>query len=211
METTRVTALIRTHNRPEYFKRCIESVKSQTHPTAALISIDDYDDFHEYVSPYILFEGPTWPSFVCLSTKHEESKSPFFYNLYCNDLMGFLIDVEYNGWFFFLDDDDFLVDNTAIERIIPYLTDPTKVVICQMQREMGRKKKPSDKEITAKTFTKGRIGMPCIFVHSSLKDSVMFDDTEDADYNYIKAMVDKHGATFANEVVVFSPKRNFGK
>jgi len=187
----------------------MESVNNQTENIGALISIDDYDDFHQYVKPYINFNLHTGdPMRCCLSLKHEESKSPFFYNLYCNDLMAFIIDVGYDTWFFFLDDDDFLVDNTSIERILPYLTDPTKVVICQMLR--GKYTKPEDRYMDRGSIRKGHIGMPCIFVHSSLKDSVQFTDKEEADYLYIHEMVQKHGAIFAKEVIVSSEKRRYG-
>jgi len=169
---TQVTALIRTHNRPEYFKRCMESVLNQIHPRTTppilhlfkvLVSVDDPND--GYVNEYDAYPI----SFV--RVRHDAT-NPFFYNLYCNDLKSRIT----NGWFFFLDDDDFLVDNTAIERIIPYLTDPTKVVICQMLR--GQYAKPEDRYMDRQRITRGHIGMPCIFVHSSLKDSVNFTDNE---------------------------------
>lgn len=195
---TQVTALIRTHNRPEYYDRCIKSVRDQTCVAeritcSANFGADSYAwdsmGFHDY---------------VVAMPKPPSERGAFFYNLYCNDLKEKVKD----GWFFFLDDDDFLVDNTAIERIIPYLTDPTKVVICQMLR--GKYPKPEDRHMDRHRIVKGHIGMPCIFVHSSLKDSVNFTDSEEADYLYIQEMVSKHGAIFAKEVIVSSERRRYG-
>jgi len=198
-----VSALIRTHNRPQLFKRCIASAMSQSvYLDIAVGCHEDDNETFDYVRAYMktiqqqrLIFGMSFTS---------SSDSPFFYNLYCNEFKKYVSD----GWFFFLDDDDYLINDTAIERIIPYLTDPTKVVICQMKR--GRFTKPDDLHMNRGYVRKGRVGMPCIFVHASLKDSVMFNDTEGADYDYIKAMIDKHGAVFAKEVIVMSEKRRYG-
>jgi hypothetical protein len=181
----------------------MDSVKGQTVDVTAIIGYDEYRDL-PHIKDCI---RKSKDSIVPLTSPKTESK--WFYNIYCNQLRDWVVD----GWFFFLDDDDFLVDNTAIERISKYLTDPSKVVICQMQRDgrHGKIKKPTDIEIGRKTIRRGMVGMPCIFVHSSLKDSVMFNDTEQADYDYITEMVAKHGAIYTHEVVVHAPHRSRGQ
>lgn len=129
----------------------------------------------------------------------------YSYNLFCNQLKDGLK----NGWFFFLDDDDTLLDPSALSRIAPHLTDPDQAVICQFLRA-GRPK-PSDRLMDKKVVCRGMIGMPCIFLHSKHKNLAYFDDTEAADYNFIRDISKVLPLKFVKEVVVNSQKRSYGR
>ncbi len=87
-----INVLIRTSYRPEQFKRCIESVKRQTHPYVRTIVGYDRTEALDYIG-----EVESVPM------KTEEGR--FFYNKFCNSLKSLVTE----GWFFFLDDDDFLI------------------------------------------------------------------------------------------------------
>lgn len=132
-------------------------------------------------------------------------KTPGYeYNLFCNDLKNQVED----GWFFYLDDDDILSDSTVLEDIATHLTNSDQPVICQMLRN-GRPK-PADIYMDRRIITRGRIGMPCILLHTKHKHIADFVATEDADYRFIKAVSEKLNCKFVKRVVVDAGKRNFG-
>lgn len=127
---------------------------------------------------------------------------PFFYNLFCNDLKSRVTD----GYFIFLDDDDALIQG-SLNAIAPYL-EPDRPVICQMLRN-GRPK-PADIYMDKHAVVKGRIGMPCMIIHSKHKDLFTFPATEDADYQWIKTVSEKLDCKFVKIPVVDAGQRNHG-
>lgn len=122
----------------------------------------------------------------------------YSYNLYCNDLKQ---DVA-SGYFFFLDSDDVVIPG-AIQKIIPYLNED-KALIVQMLRN-GRPKPRNG------LIEKGKIGMPCMILHSKHKHLADVTATEDGDFQWIKAVTDKIGYEFVPIPVVDAGKRNRGK
>lgn len=87
----KINILIRTHNRPELFKRCLDSCLSQI---GAYIRIFvTYDDDGSYI--------PNW----CESFKVEPGPEEYFYDCYLNALKARVT----SGYFMFLDDDDYLL------------------------------------------------------------------------------------------------------
>lgn len=128
----------------------------------------------------------------------------YSYNLYCNTLKAAVQD----GWFFYLDDDDILVDSTALARISKYLLNEDHIVICQMLR--NGKPKPPDRLQESLTVHRGKIGMPCFFLHAKHKNVAHFIATEDADYRFIRAAVHRLSPAFCKEVVVDAGSRGHG-
>jgi hypothetical protein len=103
----------------------------------------------------------------------------YFYDLYCNELKEKVT----NGWFFFLDDDDTLASNIALEQLAAHLTEPC-AIICQMLR--NGVSKPADNYIRKKIIREGKIGLPCLVLHSKYKDIGALDGEKAGDYRYIK-------------------------
>ena len=129
-----------------------------------------------------------------------------FYNLYCNDLKAKVEDF----WFMYADSDDYFATDDALEKIAPYLNEnKCRAVICQMSRGNGRIK-PSDEMIDNEQIISGKIGMPCIFVHHTLKDKVDFTEHDNSDYQYIKAISEIAKTTFVKQIVIHSPIRQNG-
>ena len=126
------------------------------------------------------------------------SVKDYSYNLYCNDLKS---EVK-NGYFFFLDSDDVVIPG-AIEKIKPYLTED-KALIVQMLRN-GRPKPKNG------LIEKGKIGLPCMILHSKHKHLADVTATEDGDYQWIKAVTDKIGYEFVPIPLVDAGKRGRGK
>lgn len=133
---------------------------------------------------------------------HPHSRSPYFYNLFCNTLKSQVKD----GYFFFLDDDDYI--QLHIDEIEPFL-DPEKANIVQMWRgDTGPK--PFEHHMDEKMIVEGKIGMPCIILHAKHKDIANFDDSESADYKFIRECVDKLGGNWVKKILVNSPERSYG-
>ena len=122
----------------------------------------------------------------------------YSYNLYCNEMK----DKIKGGYFFFLDSDDKLIPR-AIEKIIPHLKED-KALIVQMLRN-GRPKPKEGK------IERGKIGMPCMILHSKHKHLADVGDKEDSDYQWIKAVTDKIGYDFVPIPLVDAGKRGRGK
>ena len=125
-------------------------------------------------------ELQTYKNINVIIHKTENRTKGYDYNLYCNILKEQVTD----GWFMFLDDDDVLNNPKVIERLAWYLLFEDELVIIQMIRN-GRPK-PSDKLMDERKIERGKIGMPCFVLHSKHKNITNFDNSECADYNFIK-------------------------
>lgn len=179
-----INVLIRTSKRPELFARAVQSVKSQTYKNTRIIVAYDSYLSGQYTQGYERF------FFI------SDLKCDHFWNLYCNYLKALVTD----GYFFYLDDDDYLYRNDVLENIAPHLNDPEVGVICQMLR--NGKPKPASHLMRAKKIIRGRIGSPCLFLHHSKKNIANWDGERAADYRWIKEVESKMPLKFVQQVVV---------
>jgi GT2 family glycosyltransferase len=186
-----ITAIIRTCNRPDLFARALESLHGQT-----------YKDWHYIVGMDTPYEYIPKYAHGYFFKKEDKDRYPFFYDRYCQQIVE---EVHHGSWFFFLDDDDFLTSPDALANIAPYLADPDRPVVCQFLRN-GVPKPRNGNRIDA-----GKIGLPCLFLHSKWKELVKCDGYKSGDYRMIKAVTDQLGYVFAPVVVVETDRRSFGK
>lgn len=179
-----VNIITRTSNRPNGFEKCYNSVKNQTYPNIRhIVSYDDEKDYELYLHKYqndidIIFINKN--HILQLQDIPNPRTGPkFIYNLYFNELFEEVKD----GWILILDDDDSLASNTVIEEAINSATYTTDMLIWQMQYPNGMKLP------TTMDFNKqpqlGRIGSPCIFVHSSIAKQIKWDGWKCGDFRYI--------------------------
>lgn len=192
-----INILIRTSNRPTAFRFCIDSVKEQTYKNwKVLVGIDRAEDVG-----YVQAAGISDYIFV-----YADKNKPFFYNLYINQLKENLSE----GFFFCLDDDDKLDSPEALENIAQHLTNENEAVICQFRRK--DRPKPIDNLMDHGMIVKGKIGLPCLFLHHSQKNVAdLKGGVSWGDYDYIKEVSEKLDTKFVKQVVVNSPVRNYGK
>lgn len=188
-----INILIRA-SRPEVLDRCLRSVKGQTYKNIKVTCSVDRD--------ILLHNSEAHPMFDIIQVAPRGGSHPW--NDYCNALKESVTD----GWFMFLDDDDELVNPTAIEGAVKYLTEPNRAVLFQMSR--GGVKIPSDDQLKYKTIRRGSVGMPCIFLHHSQKDIAVFDSEKAADYRFIRDVSTKIKVKFINHTVVKVNGENHG-
>lgn len=185
--------LIRTSNRPSLFKRCYNSIISQTAPAKIIVGYDN-DEALSYI-----------PEGIEKYKVSANTDIPFFYDLYVNDLIQKVND----GWIIVIDDDDYLAGNTVIEELMQHLTDPDQPVICQFLR-WGRPK-PNKHEIANEVILEGKIGLPCLVLHSKHKNIACLDGKKAGDYRFIKSISEQLKCKFVELVVVETDRRSFGK
>lgn len=188
-----INCLIRTSFRQELFNRCIASIQAQTHKNIRIIV--SYDD--ERALEYI-------PEDFTKIRVYKDLSIPFFYDNYVNSLKEQVV----NGYFFALDDDEILASNDCIERICKQLKGSLGL-ICQFSRNGNLK--PSNEFIKAKKIARGKVGMPCLFLHHSLKNIAHLDGSVGAsDFHWIKAVSRKVRLKFVPIVVAFADRRSNG-
>jgi hypothetical protein len=189
-----ITLLIRTSNRPELFTRCLTSIRQQTYKDIHVIV--GYDDNASLA--YIPEDIHTAPVIA-------NKGIPYYYDLYCNQLKTYVNE----GWFMFLDDDDFLHSPTVLEELASHFEGPHKAIVCQFLRKGAPK--PLDRLIQARQVIEGRIGLPCLVAHHSVKQIGKLDGYKAGDYRYVKTVTELVTTKFVSLVVVESDRRSNGK
>lgn len=192
-----INILVRSHNRPEEFKKCIESIRVQLFKKIHVIAAVDNQATHEYAFQTLTKSGLSFE----IARVESNGALPYSWNLYCNTLK----DRVTWGWFFYLDDDDWLISRQCLQSIAGYLNDPSHGVICQFRR--GKRPKPQNL-IVEKGFVKpdsiikGKIGGSAIILHHTHKNLADWDGNRAADYRFIKAVSEKLPLKFYPIVLV---------
>lgn len=187
-----INILIRTSNRPREFKGCINSIRNQTYKDVRLIVCTDKAiESTKYITEHTQGLNVTFFSIV-------PSGVPFHWNFYCNNLKERVTD----GWFFYMDDDDFLTDRFCLAAIAPHL-DERHGTICQFKRPKGSPKpqlKPGN--VNPSDIIRGKIGGSCIFLHHTHKNLADWDGAKAADYRFIRDVAEKLPLVFVPISVV---------
>lgn len=109
---------------------------------------------------------------------HHGEKTPSFeYNGYCNILKAQVKD----GYFFFLDSDDFIIPG-AINKILPRLSEDKANVVQMLRKGNATPRGPVIKP--------GKVGMPCLILHAKWKDMADITETEYGDFDWIRKVTE---------------------
>lgn len=166
--------LIRTSNRPEYFKRCIESILQQTYSHYHIYVCYDNDKSLEYLNDYNNNPKITYfPVYV-------ESEAKYKFNLYCNLLMDRIED----GYIMFLDDDDMMVDPIILE-VLNHEMSSNQIIVWRFLRP-DKVIFPSDLD---NELVLGEIDTASVCFHSSLKNTSQWNDKQYGDYHFYKKLL----------------------
>lgn len=107
-----INILIRTANRPNCFKRCIESIENQTYKDYKIIvGNDNNDEYCQSFNP-VRYERKPIEDWRIGTARH------FPYNEYLNNLFA---EVK-SGWVMMLDDDDQFVNENSLHAIANHAT-----------------------------------------------------------------------------------------
>jgi len=112
-----INIFIRTHNRPNYFKCCYDSIMNQTYKNVRIIVSADNEESWNYLIPYKVIpvrvekEKNIEPKPVTQTSAYGKI---FPMNLYWNEMKQYVT----KGWCLFLDDDDALMDETTLQKIV---------------------------------------------------------------------------------------------
>ncbi|RMZ49882.1 hypothetical protein EB821_00485 [Candidatus Marinimicrobia bacterium PRS2] len=194
----KVYLLLRTHNRPNEFRSCIESISKQSVlPEIIIISDDENDTYIKKVTlPHQVFRPkyrkPQW------WIRHH---NPF--NDYFNQVLSIIPD---GHFIYYLDDDDELVDADWIKTIIDKNTD---ILIARFQ--LG---KSHNNICIGNEVIRGGIGTSCIAVRSEIAREFKWPSKAGGDYYFVKQIIKKYEPIFINMVagkVQFDLHRSWGR
>lgn len=179
-----INILIRTSNRPNGFKKLLDSIVQQDYEPIRIIISYDNDEALRYI-----------PKCLEAIRVHKQPDLQFPYDLFCNELKELVTD----GYFIFCDDDNKLRPNILKE--LP-LEGPGIIV----QVQIGNHIAPKDLN-----FRIGDAGMPCMILHHSLKNIADISGEGKGDSYWIKNVLSKVYLPFVPMVVVYGESRGLGR
>ena len=197
----KLNVIIRTSNRPNYFKDCVDSVKALYTPDEIKfhITIDDYKDL-EYVKENL--NGYDYNYYLIDREKVEKIcenikiiRRPRLENYYFNIIKPFL-----KGWCFYLDDDDKNISKINVKKL-----DSNKIYIARAI--VNGRKLPNSKNF-GRNVVLNDISTLCIICHSS--KIVDWTPQCGGDYFFISEMYKKYECVWVDEVLS-SVQDNLGK
>src|SRR4030042_2075918 len=162
-----VYILIRTSRRPEFFRRMMDTVRGQSYKSIVSVVYTD-DPRDDYVTGDIIIQGPI----------HDYTLGDATYNLYCNDLLKQVPSDD--GWVYFLDDDDELYDEFAIEKMVnASLKDYVNVF--KVVRNRG-------KIVPERWENQRSFQTECFMIHASHRNKAKWWPHKGGDHNYSKQL-----------------------
>ncbi len=179
-----INILIRhKEGREKEFERCMQSIYSQTYQNyLAIVHADCYEAYEDGIKQN-LRKNEDKTEYISKSFTIK-SGAKAHYNLYCNYLKESVTD----GWFFYMDDDDYLASPTVLEELSHHLFDGALIVQFLRNKKI---KKPTDKMIANKIIKRGMIGGGCLVLHHSFAGVADWKAKPAADYDWIKEVTDK--------------------
>lgn len=170
----KINILIRTSNRPEYCKKCIESILEQHYNNYQIIICYDKVESLAYLDNYKNNDK------IQYFYVEVESKEKYKFNLYCNILM----DKVEEGWIMFLDDDDKLTHN----KVLPMLNENIESEDCLYIWKFLR----PDKIIYPKNINHIKLGELCscgFIFNNKHKDKSRWPDKQCGDFSFFNELV----------------------
>lgn len=174
----KISILIRTCMRPNFFKKCIDSILSQEYSNYCIHIAYDRNESYEYIEPLT----KQYPNkiFAYYINKDNISKEKYRFNLYCNDLM----DIVKDGYIMFLDDDDMLSHSHVLQMINDHIVDEKSIILWKFSRP--------DMEIfpfRAPYVRLGEIDTSCVCFHSSFKKLGRWPDKQCGDFGFYSMLM----------------------
>lgn len=187
----KINILTRTSNRPKGFEVCANSIINQTYKDVNHVVAYDNEEDLSYIDK---FENITKvkidrQEIIANDTSINPNNPNFWYsphNLYCNSML----DAVEDGWVMFLDDDDMLIDEDALEEIAFNIKDEDTIIVWQMRYPTGMVL-PDPQSFVNKQIRLGGIGSPCFLFHSKWKDEARWDAYKCGDFRFLEQLYNK--------------------
>lgn len=170
-EENLINIIIRTHDRPNFFKLNINSVKEQNYKNLRLYITYENEDTLNYIK-----ENTKEMNNINL-VKVTKSNIDVFYNLYCNTVL----DIIEDGYNMFLDDDDMLTHKNSLKYINSFLQEDR--ILCWEYMRADKIIGPRKNQIKC-----GEI-VSCGFCYSN-KHKAKWTATEDGDHVFVKQLIE---------------------
>lgn len=189
MRHEKLNIIVRTSNRPQYFYRCIESIKKYNPDAKIHVTIDDINDL-EYVRKYS--DGLDYSYYlidkdvvseICKKTPIE--RKSFIFNYYANIVKPFL-----NGWCVFLDDDDEFLMSLDFEK------DKSHIYLFKV--DVTTKVVPTPRNFGNTPVLNDISGLGIMFHSSQMVD---WTPQRGGDYAFISEMYEKYPALWKDEII----------
>ncbi len=181
-----INILTRTSGRPIGFRKCRESIATQTYKKVRhIVSYDDDADL-AYLNQYTEVEKlKVLKEEKPLTGEIPPVPSEFKpYNLYCNALLKKVRE----GWIMFLDDDDMLADKKVLEKIVRNLHNSENSLLIWQTEFPNGALLPPKLEFKQKKILFERIDTACFIFHTKYKDISQWDSWYAADYRFIDGL-----------------------
>jgi len=181
MKQPLINILTRTSNRPNYFKECFNSVKTQTYKNINHIISVDNDETEEYVKQYTdnyIRVNPINKNII----PNINGRNIAPYELYLNDLRKEVKD----GWIMFLDDDDMLMINTSIQKIVNNILNDDQMLIWRVK--FPNRIIPEQIYFDKKQIVLNHFSMIGFMYHKKFDSYAKFDPYYGGDYFFAKQL-----------------------
>ncbi len=167
----KLNILIRTSNRPEYFKQAINSILNQDYKNYKIYVSYDKKESLEYLKDY---------NNINIIEMNINNPNKYKFNLYNN----YLMDKVDDGYILFLDDDDIYIHNNVFNIINDNLTSNDDFLIWKFMRP--------DKLIYPNNNIKlGTIDTTSFCFHSNYKSLARWGDKQCGDYRFVNMLLNK--------------------
>lgn len=202
-----IAVITRTSNRPNYFNRCYNSVKSTSGVTSHHVLYDSPTDISYLSDKNVIHHYIDKNKFLSYNEAAPASARPpmlSLHNLYFNEVYDKITE----PWVYHLDDDNYLVPN-SFNKIMPYLTSDVDMLICNINHFTGTL--PRSNDFNHKTIRVGGIDTGCFFVRRDLISKVKWDGWKCGDFRVIEKCSKLSKKTvWVNIPVMNMDKQNLG-
>jgi hypothetical protein len=175
----KLTVVIRTHDRPEMFKRAIESVRNQTHKNIDIVVGVDTADSMKYAKQF----KPT--KIIECTPRERKGHQDFPANEYISNLIQHITE----GYILILDDDNYIADPEGVEKLFSQIDKELCVYIIRYRYPDGQLF-PNNQLFNSKTIQNGGIDWASCVFHARLRDVAKTKPLYNADFHFITSLVD---------------------
>lgn len=198
MNNPLINILIRTSNRPEYFGRCIKSIRQQNYTNYTIIVSADNEDTAAYVR-----KNGIEP--IMVKRLERSATQTFPWNLYLNTLKNQVKE----GYIIILDDDDYFANTNSLALVARSIMPIESSILVYRMRYPDGRILPDDAHFCTTPFERKHISMQCFCFPATIKDKIDFDGQRAGDFRFINKLLDHVSKVYWLDRVIVTLS-NFG-